>query len=45
MLKIFAYIRILRVGEAAECGEHADAAEETHAGVDDDDDEAVVEDG
>ena len=45
MLKIFAYIRILRVGEAAERGEHADAAEETHASVDDDDDEAVAEDG
>ena len=45
MLKIFAYIRVLRVGEAAECGEHADAAEETHAGVNDDDDEAVAENG
>ena len=45
MLKTFAYVRVLRVGEAAECGEHADAAEETHAGVNDDDDEAVAEDG
>ena len=45
MLKIFVYIRVLRVGEAAESGEHADAAEEADAGVDDDDDEAATEDG
>ena len=45
MLKIFFYIRVLRVGEAAESGEHADPAEEADAGVDDDDDEAVAEEG
>ena len=45
MLKIFNYIRVLRVGEAAESGEHADPAQEADAGVDDDDDETVAEEG
>ena len=45
MQKIFFYIRVLRVCEAAESGEHADTAEEADTSVNDDDDEAATEDG
>ena len=45
MQKIFFYIRVLRVCEAAESGEHADPAQEADTGVNDDDDETVAEEG